>query len=257
MSSGGVDGWADAIESVVASTHRFDPGRVRVFESCRSTQDPARDLGIGAVVTTGLQTDGRGRLGRSWVDAEGGGIAVSVGLAPTDASVLSVAAGLAVVDVLRGVVPPRHADRIGLKFPNDVVDRDRGGKFAGMLVEADPSVAVLGIGINVRTPSTPAAPPAVAIDELAAGDRPPERLPLLLELLARLDDLLDQDVESLRTRYEEDHAPTGREVRIECNGVRFEGRLESLDPFGLALLRESGTGRVRELVASQVRLERW
>ncbi len=256
MNDDGVAGWADEIERVVEAT-RFDAGRVRVFESCGSTQDPARDLGVGSVVTTGLQTEGRGRLGRSWIDTEGRGIAVSLGLELVDPAVLSVAAGLAVLTVLRGVCRPEHAGRIGLKFPNDVVDRESGRKFAGILVEADPSVAILGIGINVRTPSRPVASPAIAIDELVAEDRTPERLPLLLELLRQIDRLLDLRIDELRFRYEREHIPTGREVRIESNGARYEGRLESLDPFGVLLLRESGTGRVREFAASQVRLERW
>ena len=256
MNDDGVAGWADEIERVVEAT-RFDAGRVRVFESCGSTQDPARDLGVGSVVTTGLQTEGRGRLGRSWIDAEGRGIAVSLGLEPVDPALLSVAAGLAVLDVLRGVCRPEVTGRIGLKFPNDVVDRESGRKFAGMLVEADPSVAILGIGINIRTPSRPSPTPAMAIDELVAEDRTPERLPILLELLVQIDRLLDLGTDELRSRYEQEHIPTGCEVQIESNGARYDGRLESLDPFGVVLLRESGTARVREFVASQVRLERW
>jgi len=256
MTDEGVEGWADAIEEVVAHT-RFDAGLVRVFESCRSTQDPARDLGVGAVVTTGIQTDGRGRLGREWIDAEGDGIAVSLGIIPTDPAVLSIAAGLAVLETLRGFALPGTGARIGLKFPNDVVDRETGRKFAGMLVEADPSVAVLGIGVNVRTPRTEVDAPAIAIDELVSGDATPSRLVMLLDLLHRLDRVLDLDTGSLRTRYAQEHAPTGRSVQLESNGTVYEGRLESLDPFGSVTLVEAGTNTIREFTASQIRLERW
>ena len=74
-----LEDWADRLEAIAAST-RFDPTRVRVFATCESTQEPARDLGIGSVVTTGRQTAGRGRLGRVWVEDRGTGIALSLGL---------------------------------------------------------------------------------------------------------------------------------------------------------------------------------
>ncbi len=251
-----IAGWADAIEDAVVGT-RFAPRLVRVFESCGSTQDPARDLGPGAVVTAGVQTDGRGRLGRRWIDTEGSGIALSVGLEPSDPAVLSVAAGLAVLQTLRRFTTPSVEARIGLKFPNDVVDRVSARKFAGMLIESDASVAVLGIGVNVRIPAAPIDAPAMSVEEVAMGDRRPDRLPILIDLLQRLDHVLELDVDVLRQRYELDHAPTGGTVLLEADGVRFEGRLESLDPFGAVLLREVGTGRIREFGASQVRLVSW
>ena len=256
MTNDGVDGWADAIEEVVSRT-RFDVELVRVFESCRSTQDPARDLGVGSVVTTGIQTDGRGRLGRQWIDSEGTGIALSLGIAPIDPAVLSVAAGLAVLDTLRNFTLPGTEARIGLKFPNDVVDRESGRKFAGMLVEADASVAVLGIGVNVRTPRMAVDAPAIAIDELVAGNATPSRLAMLLDLLQRVDRVLDLETGPLRAKYAREHAPTGRAVRLASDGTVYEGRLESLDPFGSATLVEVGTNTTREFTASQIRLEYW
>ncbi len=125
--------------------------------------------GHGAVALTEHQTEGRGRLGRTWVDEPGTGLLFSVVLLPPPP--------VAVWPELTLVAAQAVADAIGpaasIKHPNDVlVD---GKKVAGILAEAQERV-VLGIGINVgRTAWTGAG--AVAAD----------RLTLLVDVLARLE----------------------------------------------------------------------
>ena len=120
----------------------------RHVEECESTQlllgpdDPE-----GAIATTDHQTGGRGRRGRSWVEAPGTGLLVSVLLRPPperSAPQLSLLGGLAAAMAAE--------DALGLaaqiKWPNDVmVDRR---KVAGVLAEARDGVVVLGIGVNVN-----------------------------------------------------------------------------------------------------------
>ena len=118
-------------------------------ERCASTQRLlAPDDPEGAVACTEEQTEGRGRLGRSWHAPARTSVLVSVLLTPALESSrlpeLSLVAGRAVADALEaeaGVTP-------SLKFPNDVlVD---GKKVAGILAEASEGRVVLGIGVNVN-----------------------------------------------------------------------------------------------------------
>ena len=92
------------------------------------------------------QTAGRGRLDRSWQTLPDVGLALSAVLplpAPPERwGLIPLMTGLALVEVV---------DALGavaqLKWPNDVVMA--GGKLAGILVEASPPLAVVGIGLNL------------------------------------------------------------------------------------------------------------
>jgi BirA family biotin operon repressor/biotin-[acetyl-CoA-carboxylase] ligase len=115
---------------------------------CESTQALlSADDPEGAIATTDHQTAGRGRLGRSWVEAPGTSVMVSVLLRPPAerrAQELSLVAAVAVALAVE--------DATGLsaqiKWPNDVLLARR--KVAGILAEAKEGVVVLGIGLNVN-----------------------------------------------------------------------------------------------------------
>ena len=117
-------------------------------EECESTQLLLRPADPeGAIATTDHQTGGRGRRGRSWVEAPGTSVLVSVLLRPPPERVapqLSLVGGLAAAMAAE--------DALGLaaqiKWPNDVMVNRR--KVAGVLAEARDGVVVLGIGINVN-----------------------------------------------------------------------------------------------------------
>src|SRR5205823_6718407 len=98
------------------------------------------DAEHGAVALAERQTDGRGRLGRTWVDS---GLMLSVALYPPPPVArwpeLTLVAAHAVADAI--------GDGATIKHPNDVLVNGR--KVAGILAEASERV-VLGIGINVN-----------------------------------------------------------------------------------------------------------
>jgi BirA family biotin operon repressor/biotin-[acetyl-CoA-carboxylase] ligase len=118
----------------------------------------------GTLVLTDRQTAGRGRAGKSWASAGGGGIWLTMIERPGDTSgleVLSLRVGLALAGALDRFAP----EPIRLKWPNDLyVD---GGKLGGILVEArwrEQSVewVAIGVGVNVRQPEE--FPEARALD---------------------------------------------------------------------------------------------
>jgi BirA family transcriptional regulator, biotin operon repressor / biotin---[acetyl-CoA-carboxylase] ligase len=120
----------------------------------------------GAVALAERQTEGRGRLGRTWVDSA---LMFSVALRPpppvADWPQLTVVAARAVADAI--------GPEATIKDPNDVLVDGR--KVAGILAEAGDRV-VLGIGINVGSTAWPGA-------GFVEGDR----LELLVDVLARLE----------------------------------------------------------------------
>ncbi len=129
------------------------------------------DAAHGAVALAEHQTEGRGRLGRTWVDSA---LMISIALYPP--------APVAAWPELTLVAARAVADAIGpeatIKDPNDVlVD---GKKVAGILAEAGERV-VLGIGINVGSTGWP-----------GSGWVERDRLDLLVDVLERLERAYDE-----------------------------------------------------------------
>jgi BirA family biotin operon repressor/biotin-[acetyl-CoA-carboxylase] ligase len=127
---------------------------------CASTQRLlAEDAAEGTVAATDEQTEGRGRLGRSWEAPSGSSLLFSILLRPRIQSErlpeLSVIAGRAVGDAIEAV----SGLRTELKLPNDVLVGGR--KIAGILAEAIEGRVVLGIGVNVHQRAAQLPPRAV------------------------------------------------------------------------------------------------
>ncbi len=135
------------------------PGLV-VLEECGSTNTElvvrAASLDDFAVLVTDNQTDGRGRLGRSWVAPPGETIALSVLLRPVLPSGeplglehygwLPLISGLAMTRALAPLVP-QH--RVTLKWPNDVqVDGQKVSGLLGELLQGSDGL-VMGAGVNL------------------------------------------------------------------------------------------------------------
>jgi BirA family transcriptional regulator, biotin operon repressor / biotin---[acetyl-CoA-carboxylase] ligase len=102
----------------------------------------------GAIAVAEEQTEGRGRLGRSWQAPAGTSVLVSVVLLPAVEPArlpeLSLVAGGAVAEAILEVTGLEPT----LKFPNDVLVNGR--KVAGILAESSEGRVVLGIGVNVN-----------------------------------------------------------------------------------------------------------
>ena len=126
-----------------------------------------KNVAHATCVASHIQTSGRGRRGRIWVSQLGASLTFSLlwrfqcGAAAL--SGLSLAVGVAIIRALREM----GIDRAQLKWPNDVLVLDAGAqdtdtnklakKLAGILIELHgdlhgPSVAVIGIGVNLNCP---------------------------------------------------------------------------------------------------------
>lgn len=115
----------------------------------------------GRVLVADHQSQGMGRLGRSWTAPPGTALAISVAVplptAPAAAAWVPLVAGLAVA---RALESSRYAVTARLKWPNDVLvvgqpgSHGRAGKISGVLAQATRddrygTVVVLGAGLNV------------------------------------------------------------------------------------------------------------
>lgn len=194
-------------------------------------QAASQGAASGRVLAVEWQSAGRGRLGRTWHAALGESLTFSLlwrfecGLAAL--SGLSLAVGVAMMRGLRelGV---RDA---GLKWPNDVMLPS--GKLAGILLEAQgdmlgPSAVVIGIGLNLATPSE-AGKIGQAVGDLAACGVPPsQRNKVLAVLLSQLLDVLREftahGFAALREEWERAHIHANRPVALLMpDGKRIQG----------------------------------
>ena len=203
----------------------------------------------GSVFLAEQQTAGRGRGANQWHSAHSAGIYCSVvlrpQLPPSEALVLSLAAGLAVHAAVQEIDSRVTPD---LKWPNDVLLE--GKKFCGILTEMNAEATrvryiVMGIGINVNQASFPVELQPIATSLRLATGSQWSRVELCAALLKSLDreyrDLRKKPGthESILRRFEErSSSARGRQVRVEENG-RFEGVTEGLDPRGFLQVRTS------------------
>lgn len=201
------------------------------------------------------QTAGRGRQGRSWIDAPGNFMGSTVvHLSPQDPSPasLSFAVALAVYEA----VLPRLADprSLTLKWPNDVLLS--GAKFCGILIEREGSNAVIGIGVNLA-----AAPTFADRDtrSLAHAGPVPDRDAFAAALVRQFDIELGRwrqfGLEPLFARWLAAAHPVGAALSVhDGNGARISGTFDGLAPDGALRLRlADGTARV--IHAGDVTLE--
>jgi BirA family biotin operon repressor/biotin-[acetyl-CoA-carboxylase] ligase len=164
----------------------------RYAEICSSTQrlldegDPE-----GTVAVAEEQTEGRGRLGRSWHAPAKTSLLFSVLLEPPvpppRLPELSVVAGRAVADAVRDVAAVDPT----VKHPNDVLIGGR--KVAGVLAESSEGRVRLGIGVNANQ-SNDELPsgldiPATSLRLETGGDV--DRAELLAAILAELERAYD------------------------------------------------------------------
>ena len=215
----------------------------------------------GSVFLAERQTAGRGRGAHNWHSAQSAGIYCSVvlrpALPPSEALVLSLAAGLAVHAAIKGIDPAFGLD---FKWPNDLLID--GKKIAGILTEMNSEATrvryiVVGIGINVNQAGFPSELQRTATSLRLVTGTEWSRVELCAALLKSLNheyrDLLQKPGahDSILRRFQE-HSSSARgcQVQVEENGG-FEGVTEGLDQRGFLQVRTAHG--VRTVLSGTVR----
>jgi BirA family transcriptional regulator, biotin operon repressor / biotin---[acetyl-CoA-carboxylase] ligase len=182
--------------------------RILHLELVASTQDVARDLPIGSIVTAHHQTAGRGRLDHRWDAPPGTALLASFVLSPNP--LLSLAAGVAAAEAC--------GQGVRLKWPNDLLSEGR--KVGGILVEATTTKAVCGIGINLTW----------APDGAASLNEPREVL--MARLRPAVEKWCSASASEVLARWRELSDTIGRRVRVELPDRTFEGVAQDIDASG-------------------------
>jgi BirA family biotin operon repressor/biotin-[acetyl-CoA-carboxylase] ligase len=216
--------------------------RIARYASLPSTSDVilarirSGDAQPGEVVVAAVQTAGRGRQGRRWV-SETGGLWITAALPVGDAlpGQPSLVAAVATCDALRAWVPDA-----GLKWPNDVLVRDR--KVGGILVERLSPAELVAVGIGINVVSCPAldgvlpARPGALVEFAERPVTPDDLLAVLLESLRRRWDAWHGGGwPSIREAWRAMDAGRGRAVRIVPPGI--EGCAGGIDDDGALRVR--------------------
>ena len=246
------------------------------YRRCHSTMDVAHSLAWthpgGTLVFAEVQTAGRGRHQRKWVDVGGCSIAVSILLRDRlwdgAGGGIPLLSGLAVLEAIEETHPGLRD--LALDWPNDVVHAPANShprKVAGVLLEAgrDPQgspYAVLGIGINVnhtpaQLPPTPASRVPPTSLRMAAGCQISRRR-LAVSLCHRLSFHLHRKrAERVQERIWERRLRTlGHRVSAKAPGTSDQplvGIAEGTDQDGSLLVRDAD-GRLHRLLAGEVTL---
>jgi BirA family transcriptional regulator, biotin operon repressor / biotin---[acetyl-CoA-carboxylase] ligase len=222
---------------------------------------PNPPFGFCEVMLAEYQTAGRGRRGRAWVAPPGGSICLSLSWAfrevPHDLGALGLVIGVCALRALR----ESEVDRVGLKWPNDLVVE--GKKLGGILIElraesAGPACVVIGIGLNVALGAklleaireTGVSP----IDLVTAGLEHPSRNALAAALITQIvRGLIGFEKEGLRPFAEEwrdADALRGRQIDVHTLEGVARGLARGIDLHG-ALVVETPQG-VRRFISGDV-----
>jgi BirA family transcriptional regulator, biotin operon repressor / biotin---[acetyl-CoA-carboxylase] ligase len=202
-------------------------------------------------VAAHVQTNGKGRRGRTWVSQLGASLTFSLlwrfqcGAAAL--SGLSLAVGVALIRALNSL----GVNDAQLKWPNDVlVD---GKKLAGILIELQgdlegPSAAVIGVGFNLNLPKNVLASIDQPAIDLATVKKIDQNI-LLGTLLKHLADVLSgfeaHGFIGLRDEWLRYHAYQNKPVRMLLpNGTAVQGTVKGVADDGI-LLVETALGLQR------------
>lgn len=225
------------------------------FESIDSTNLAlarlAAELPDFSAVVSAEQTQGQGRMGRSWVSEPGTSLSLSVLIkaqaSPEQLGLITFMAAAAVSAALAS-----YGLKASIKWPNDVlVD---GKKICGILAQLTQSGLILGIGVNLKQQSG-APDTATSLAQLGLELELDDFLPaLLIQLRARYVKFLADPQWACQTYLEEfrQHSSTlGSQVRaIFPDQSELVGTAMDVDSEGRLLI--SSGGQVRAVSAADI-----
>ncbi len=242
---------------------------IRVFEQTTSTNDVIEKLARdgakeGAVVFAESQTQGRGRMGRTWQSPSRKGLWFSMllrpNLRPQQATQLTVASAVG----LRNALESQTGLKPEIKWPNDILIS--GKKVAGILTELSAELdrikyVLVGIGVDVNLTAHDfnAELRAQATSLRIELGRPVLRVELAASILRELDReysrVLSGQFSAVADEWEKQCSTLGQRLVIQLGDRRLSGRAESLGEDGALLLRTEH-GRLERIVGGDITVEK-
>lgn len=229
-----------------------------VYEDIDSTNAEAKrraaEVPTPALFIAEEQTEGRGRMGRSFYSPRGKGVYLSLLLrtkSPAETVGLTSAAAVATVRAIRAVT----GKETGIKWVNDVYFE--GKKVAGILAESfsaeERSFAVVGVGVNLCGENAD-FPPELQATATSLGEDKRLLTDLASTLAIELYTLLRTPADrAVMDEYRALSLVLGKPVRFTENGVTYEGVTEAVNDDGTLAVRLSD-GTLHTLGSGEISL---
>lgn len=238
--------------------------KIDVFKTIDSTNNFAKSLAQlgaehGTTVISEAQTQGKGRMGRTFYSPLGMGIYMSIILRPK----LSVEHSLLVTSCA-AVAVAEAIERVSgveckIKWVNDIYAGDK--KLCGILTEASVNVeqggleyAIVGIGINVQNVTFPKAVADIATSiRLETGENVSRSL-LAAEVLNCLEEKLDNITDkSFIEEYRRRSNLMGKRITVTQGENVYEAVCTGIDEYGRLLIKLDN-GENKALSSGTIRL---
>lgn len=198
------------------------------------------EVGDRTVLATDHQTAGRGRLDRRWEAPPGANLLTSILFTaePDPTFPFMAMVSLAAIDAIENLAEATFEERLGLKWPNDLLLDGR--KLAGVLAQRSSAsgATVVGIGVNVTWAPEDKGCVQRDLDVLITP------VAMLPSMLAALDDMMRRvDCRAhVARRYRERLLTLGQAIRIELPGDRsVSGTAIEVDDDGRLLVDVDGS----------------
>jgi BirA family biotin operon repressor/biotin-[acetyl-CoA-carboxylase] ligase len=249
------------------NTNVFGKRDIVYFRETDSTNVRAKYLAgdgapEGTVVVSEMQTQGRGRKGRTWFSPAGEGIYTSVILRPpippNEAPKLTLMASLAVAEALLSLT----SLKIKIKWPNDILINGR--KVAGILTEISTDMdsidyVVIGVGLNVNT-QRKVLPPDIrqkATSVFMETDKVFPRVALLRAYLQWLEiyygAFKTKGFDPILNRWKHLADIIGRRISVDLIDSVRVGKVLDIDKDGFLILQDR-EGTIERIISGDVTL---
>ena len=243
---GQLDGGSVAVLPVIDSTNQYLLDRIGELKS-------------GDACIAEYQQAGRGRRGRKWFSPFGANLYLSMfwrlEQGPAAAIGLSLVIGIVMAEVLRKL----GADKVRVKWPNDLYLQDR--KLAGILVEltgktGDAAQIVIGAGINMamrRVEESVVNQGWITLQEAGINlDRNTLAAMLLRDLRAALELCEQEGLAAYLSRLEKLDNFINRPVKLIIGDKEIFGISRGIDKHGALLLEQDGL--IKPLMGGEISL---
>ena len=218
-----------------------------------------RNVPEGALVVAESQTDGRGRLGRTWHSEREAGLYFSLVLRPKAPPSLAPLFTLGAAVAMHNAIERETRLDVDIKWPNDLLIGGR--KVCGILAEIQAELdlvrtLIIGVGVNVNHERMPDDIAGTATSLRIDSGRIQSRIEILVAFLEEFQDLYlgferkgPQGIIELWTRFSS--FADGRKIEINDGVRKIAGITRGLNPLG-ALRVEQQNGRIEEVYSGDV-----
>lgn len=229
--------------------------QLMILDSCSSTQKVANEWLIdhsydGMLILSEEQTEGKGRLNRSWSSVKGKGLwmswIVKPSILPHESPPITLVAAIAVSKAIHNVT----GVQVDIKWPNDLLID--GKKVGGILTELQSTpeqieAIIIGIGLNVNhlqediDESLRDIATSLAITKQSMIHRPQLLAEIALQLEVAIKKFETEGFEPFRDEWIRHSSMLGKQITAQTVRETIEGKAVGINQYG-ALLVETSTG---------------